>query len=474
MRGLLVAALLGSACGVPAKGPPDAAIDAPSDGPGDAPVDAGTAQPSLDPPVRDFRNICVGDSATRDVTITNTGSAAEPILFAVTGTNAADFTIETTSCTTLAPTNTCSATVRFRPLTAGAKSAVLSAVVPSGASASATLAGSASACTSLVPSPTALSLGMVTVGSVSAAKTITIANVSNTITTPAFVAPTLTGPAPTDFEIVGDTCAGVSLAPGAQCMLDIRFHPQALGARAATVNLSASGGPTVFISLSGYGLSQVQLSASPTICDFGGACISAATECTVTIANSGVAGDAVTFAITGSDAALFSVHDTTCGQPVAPGSSCSATLRFKPTTPGVASAVLNASAMGSTTTSALSGTGLSCSTLVRSPPSLTFSTTPIGAASASQTLTLTLTNPSGSPSAPIALALGGAHPGDFAIVSDACSGASLGPQMQCTLAVEFHPTAAGTRSAELDVRAGAGGIVTEPLSGDGAAALGTP
>jgi hypothetical protein len=72
------------------------------------------------------------------------------------------------------------------------------------------------------------------------------------------------------------------------------------------------------------------------------------------------------------------------------------------------------------------------------------------------------------------LTLGGANPGDFPIVSDACTGASLAPTSwlapgaSCTAYVSFEPQRIGTRTATITIAHSAGAPVTVSLSGTGA------
>ena len=63
--------------------------------------------------------------------------------------------------------------------------------------------------------------------------------------------------------------------------------------------------------------------------------------------------------------------------------------------------------------------------------------------------------------------LAGSDTGDFAIVSDACSGATLELHQQCAIGVRFSPTAAGSRSAMIDLSDNAPGTSTLTLSGTG-------
>jgi hypothetical protein len=69
-----------------------------------------------------------------------------------------------------------------------------------------------------------------------------------------------------------------------------------------------------------------------------------------------------------------------------------------------------------------------------------------------------------------ALALGGPAAGDFEIVEDGCSNRTLGRGGACPIAVRFHPTAAGRRTASVDATGRDGTAVRLSLTGTGTTA----
>jgi hypothetical protein len=54
-----------------------------------------------------------------------------------------------------------------------------------------------------------------------------------------------------DFEIVADTCSGVSLAPCDSCTVTVRYRPTTTGSHAGQLFLSASPGGSVTATLTG-------------------------------------------------------------------------------------------------------------------------------------------------------------------------------------------------------------------------------
>jgi hypothetical protein len=116
-----------------------------------------------------------------------------------------------------------------------------------------------------------------------------------------------------------------------------------------------------------------------------------------------------------------------------------------------------------TTTVSLSGTGGTPSASL-APATASFGYGKVGATGTPRTFTLTNT---GAVAATVSnVTLGGTNPGDFAIVADACTGASIAASGSCAVQVAFAPTVAGTRTATLSVSTNAG-TKSSALSGTG-------
>jgi Abnormal spindle-like microcephaly-assoc'd, ASPM-SPD-2-Hydin len=84
-----------------------------------------------------------------------------------------------------------------------------------------------------------LSFGIVTVGTTSVAKAVTVTN-KGTVSV-SFTGFAISGTAAGDFLIASNTCAS-TLAAGAHCAVQIKFKPTATGARSAALNVSDNGG----------------------------------------------------------------------------------------------------------------------------------------------------------------------------------------------------------------------------------------
>ena len=128
--------------------------------------------------------------------------------------------------------------------------------------------------------------------------------------------------------------------------------------------------------------------------------------------------------------------------------ACTISVTFTPTAPGTrtASLTITDNATGSPQTVNLTGTG-SAPLAGVTPTSLTFNSQNLGTTSAAQTVTL---NNTGNAALSISgIAFTGANPGDFA-ETNTC-GSSVAAGGSCTISVTFTPSAAGSRTASLNI-----------------------
>ncbi|HUE43533.1 MAG TPA: choice-of-anchor D domain-containing protein [Candidatus Sulfotelmatobacter sp.] len=192
----------------------------------------------------------------------------------------------------------------------------------------------------------------------------------------------------------------------------------------------------------------------------------------ITLTNSGGAALTVTgFSISGADAGDFALGTNTCvaASPIAPSGTCTVNVVFTPTVLGsrTAAIVVAGTAFGSPQ-AALSGVGgTPLATL--NPTTLTFASTTVNTAAATQTITLT--NGGNAPTVIVAggIAISGANAGDFSETDNCVSLTGVAAGANCTITVGFKPTAAGARTATLTVNSNVA-PATATLNGTGAAA----
>ena len=139
------------------------------------------------------------------------------------------------------------------------------------------------------------------------------------------------------------------------------------------------------------------------------------------------------------------------GAPVPPGGDCTVRLTFTPSSPGPVTATLTVAETGFQ--------AVSVSTTVRGAggdPMLR--TDPAGQALGSVVVgqwgaefLFDVENISLVPTSVASVRVVGPHPWDFMISSNSCEGRSLNPRSKCSIGVTFAPTAAGQRTAVIEV-----------------------
>ncbi len=210
-----------------------------------------TAPLTFSPATLSFAKTGIGaTSAGKTITVTNSSGSSVTInsmsgsaSFAAAGSGA-------TPCGgALAASAKCTLTVTFTPSNTGSVKGGV-AIATSGAGSPQVIDVSGTGAVPVSLSPTSLAFGTQTVGTTSAAKTVTLTNSSGgTLTISTIVA---SG----DFSAVpsGTKACGATLAAGGKCTFSVTFTPNVTGAitGAATVTHSAPLGPAV-IKLTGTG-----------------------------------------------------------------------------------------------------------------------------------------------------------------------------------------------------------------------------
>ncbi|MGB7190568.1 MAG: choice-of-anchor D domain-containing protein, partial [Acidobacteriaceae bacterium] len=416
-----------------------------------------------------------GSSASQTITVTNGTSASVALSGAgISGTNAADFAVSSTTCgSSLGASASCTANVFFKPTATGARGATWAVNDGSGPLSVALSGSGVSSAGSASASPTSITWGQVAVGQAGGPKTATLANTGGSPISISSIA--FTGANSGDFAIYQQTC-GSTLAASASCTVTILFKPTASGTRTANLAFidSASNSPQQ-VSLSGLGAggSSGTVAASPTSLNFGSVSLgSSSASQIITVTNS--TSSSVTMSasvISGANSGDFAISSTSCGSTLAASASCTASVLFEPTAAGARAAAWTLT-IGSSPTPlsvALSGSGVNSSgiTLTASPSSMVWGSVPFGQTSGAKTATLTN---GGSAAVSInSITVTGVNPGDFSVSSNTC-GSSLAASSSCVATIFFAPKATGERTATLSFNDAAGNSPqTIPLSGTGGA-----
>jgi hypothetical protein len=181
-------------------------------------------------------------------------------------------------------------------------------------------------------SVTTLAFNTVTAGT-PLTKTLTVTNTGDGALD---VTPSITGTAAADYSIVAAQTTCAHLAPGATCTIAVRFDPQAIGSRAATLEIPNDTGVNSRVALTGTGAGST-FTVGPNPVTFGNVTRGTSKTQTVSVKNSGSIAFTVTSAkVTSPDSAVVSAYTVTgtgcIGAVLQPGKSCNISVTLRPVT----------------------------------------------------------------------------------------------------------------------------------------------
>ncbi|NNE12012.1 MAG: choice-of-anchor D domain-containing protein [Ilumatobacter sp.] len=245
--------------------------------------------------------------------------------------------------------------------------------------------------------------------------------------------------------------------------------------------LSKTGQTIVFDTMSAGGLdgvraitqggarSIVAVNATPALSlaalDFGTVLLGfESTELYATVLNSGPAAFEPTDVVVSPN---FKITGGTCvrGILVAAGTSCSVNLTFNPTEPRGYDGRLTVSGNGpgapTVTTTVRGAAGEPA--LLAEPGGVDLDPAIVGEVGGR--VAIDVANIGFVPTSVARIRMGGSHPDDFEVLSQACTNRALNPDASCAIEVEFRPTGVGYRSALLVVSTPAGSYTAAVLGG---------
>jgi phospholipase C len=429
---------------------------------------------TLSPTSLTFASQGVGTtSSPQTVTLTNSGGATLSITgVSIAGTDPADFAQTNTCGSSVGPGANCTISVTFRPAAAGTRTASVSIADNAPGSpqtVSLTGTGTSGGGPAVTLSPTSLTFAEQTVGTSSAAQTVTLTNSGTaTLTITSF---TVTGADAGDFTQTNN--CGTSVAAGGNCTISVTFKPHGSASRTGSLSITdnAPGSPQT-VGLSGIGTYVELVPASLTFATQTVGTTSAAqvVSLTNTLPKATITISGITIA--GADPGDFA-ETNTCGSSLGPGAACTISVTFTPAATGTltASISITDTGGGSPQSVPLTGTGTGGSGPVASlsPSSLTFGSQGVGTTSSPQTATLT--NKGNETLIVTGVSITGTNPGDFAQTNNC--GSTVAPGASCTINVTFTPAATGTRSASVSVADNAPGSPQQvSLTGTGGSGSG--
>ena len=300
------------------------------------------ASAGVSPSSLSFAATVVGStSSPQTVTLSNGGTAAISISsISISGTDASDFAISAKTCgASLAGSGSCTVSITFAPSAPGSRIATLAFTDSAGNSPqTVSLSGTGNAANVSI-TPSTLSFTATSIGSTTAAQTVTLSNGGTASINISSIA--ISGTNAGDFAIVAKTC-GASLAGSANCTVSVTFTPSVSGSRTATLSFTDSAGNSPqAVALSGNG-TTLAASVTPGSLSFGNTAAGATSAPqSVTLTNGGSATlNIASIAISGPNAGDFAISAKTCGASLAGSASCTVSVTFSPTATGTRTATL--------------------------------------------------------------------------------------------------------------------------------------
>ena len=423
--------------------------------------------------------------------------------------------------TSLAPQASCTFNVAWAP---GATPAVgTRAVKVTVGGASMVLYAREPSLAKLVANPSSLTFGNVSVNNnATATLAVTVTNIGESATV-GTIGHTQAGTGAGDLTVSG--CTGAALAPGGVCTLTVQVNPSALGAGTSTVTVqspapqaAAQQSVAIVATWTGVNTNPAVINitpATPATVNFGTmAVLSPSASATLTLTNpaNGLPTGPLSLTVDNPD---FAVDAGTCGNlahadglsPTATvADSCTVMVTFIPRTLGTGAATTKTGTLtvkapyAATVTKGLTGTAVAALSVVGGAAATTaedplsvggctftdatgtttalcaYGTRPVTTSSTTtfRSETITFQNAAGSPTTGLLVAdITQTDAAQYKIVTDTCTGATLGGGVTCKVTVRFAPSSAGAKNtASLVLSGNPGDSVTVRLTGTGGTAVG--
>ena len=412
---------------------------------------------TVSPASVNFGSVQVGVTQTVTETLTNSGGSSLTISAAnVTG---AQFSISgLTLPATLSAGQSASFSVRFKPTATGSASGSI-AVASDGSNPnlSIALAGSGVADGALSATPSTINFGTVVVGgNQTVTETLTNSGGSNLKITAAAASGA-------GFSLSG-LALPTTLGPGQTASFSVKFAAGATGNATGDLTITSDGSnPTLTIPLSGNGVADGALTASPSSVNFGSVVVGNNQTTTETLTNSG--GTSLKITAASASGSGFSMSGLALPVTLSVGQSVSFSVKFAPTVTGSAAGNVTITSDGSNPTLAipLSGDGAADGSLTANPSSVNFGSVVVGN---NQTTAETLTNSGGSS---LKITAASASGSGFSM-SGLALPVTLNAGQSVSFSVKFAPTATGSATGNVTITSdGSNPTLNIPLSGNGTA-----
>jgi hypothetical protein len=415
----------------------------------------------ISPTLVSFGSVTVGQSTTKTVTLTNTGTEALSVSgISVAGTG---FTASGPHLPiSLGAGQSTSISALFKPTAAKADTGTIT--ITSNAAGSPSLVGLSGTGTTgatpaaLTATPNSITFGSVAVGS-EETQTIHLENTGGEAA--AISKMTISG---TGVSVSGMT-APMTLAAGQTANLTVTYKPVAAGTLTGSVSIASNAtDPTIRIGVNATATLST-LSATPASVSFGNVVVGSDTTQTIRLQNIGTS--KVTISSITPSVSSIAISGVTTPVSLAPGTSATLTAAYKPTAAGSVTAkiTVTSNAVGSPTIVDLSATAAAAAVqLTPSASSLSFGSVTVGSSGTSQ-LTVKSTGNTNATISKVTVT------GTGFVLGGSAASVILDPSQTESYTVNFDPKAAGSISGTLTITSNAkNSPLNIPLSGTGIAA----
>jgi uncharacterized protein (DUF58 family) len=426
-------------------------------GKGSNPATTGVAI-EISPDSVSFGNVAVGQSTTKTVTITNSGTEA----LSVSGISVAGkgFTASGPHLPiSLGAGQSTSISAVFKPTAGNADAGTITITSNADDSPSlVALSGTGTTGAALTVTPAAIAFGSVAVGS-EATQTVHVENTGSETATISKM--TISG---TGVSVSGMT-APATLSAGQTANLTVTYKPVAPGTLAASLAIASNASDSSLVVGINATATSSTLAATPSSVSFGNVVVGSNTTQTIRLQNIGTSAvkiSAITQSVTG-----IAISGVTPPVSLAPGTSATLTASYKPTAAGsVAGKItVTSNAVGSPTIIDLSATAAAATVeLTPSATSLSFGNVTVGSSGSHQVTVKSTGNTNASISKVTVSGTG------FVMGSSAAN-VILDPSQSESYTVNFDPKATGGISGTLTITSNAPNSPLKiALSGTGVAA----
>jgi len=414
-------------------------------GKGTTPVVTGVAI-EISPSTVSFGNVAMGQSATKTVTLTNTGTEALSVSgIAVAGTG---FTASGPHLPiSLASGQSTSISAVFKPTSGNADKGTITITSnapgsPSLVALSGTGTTGTTAAATLTVTPSTVAFGSVAVGS-EETQTVHVENTGSEAATISKV--TISG---TGVSVSGMTVP-MTLAAGQTANLTVAYKPLAAGTLTASVSIASNAtDASVVVGINATATSST-LAATPSSFSFGNVVVGSDTTQTIRLQNIGTS--QVTISAITPSVSNIAISGVTLPVKLASGTSATLTAAYKPTVAGSVTGkiTVTSNAVGSPTIVDLSATAAAAAVqLTPSASSLSFGNVTVGSSGTSQ-LTVKSTGNTNVTISKVTVS------GTGFVLGGSAASVILDPSQTESYTVNFDPKAAGAISGTLTITSNA-------------------